>query len=147
MTSTELSMKERRDFFNKELVDELRRVQEYVSREPMLEKKVYYFSAAYGITGRTFRYSFSKNVLLADFVLTQVYHQMFEAIKQMKGGNQSVKLSGEHFEKICDLLGSLADKFESKDDNIQSQLEDLLAVGFSITSVGNYLAEKGDLKI
>jgi hypothetical protein len=147
MSSSESSLEERKDFFNKELADELRRVQNYVSHEPTLERKTYYFSAAYGITGRTFRYSFSKNVLLADFILTQVYNQLVQAIGQMKAGNPSIRLSEEHFEKICDLLGSLADKFESKDDNIQSQLEDLLTIGFSTTGVGNYLAEKGDLKI
>src|SRR5665647_2646476 len=130
MSSIE-SLEERKDFFYKELADELRRVQNYVSSEPMLERKTYYFSAAYGITNRTFKYSFSKSVLLADFVLTQVHNHLNEAINQIKAGNPSVKLSEEHFEKICDLLGSLADKFESKDDNIQSQLEDLLTIGFS----------------
>lgn len=46
------------DFFRRELVQELRRVENLMRRESSIEKKVYYFSAAYGVTSRTFRYSF-----------------------------------------------------------------------------------------
>jgi hypothetical protein len=57
------------DFFRRELETELPRVENLMRRKSSFEKKVYYFSAAYDITSRTFRYSFSKEILLADFVL------------------------------------------------------------------------------
>jgi hypothetical protein len=47
------------EFFKKELVKELRLVEVLMKREENIEKKIYYFSAAYGITSRTYRYAFS----------------------------------------------------------------------------------------
>ena len=63
-------------YFRKELVKELRFVEGLIKKEPSVEKKIYYFSAAYGITSRTYRYAFSKDVLLADYVL-QTVHNLF----------------------------------------------------------------------
>ena len=133
-------------FFRKELVSELRRVENLIKKEGNPEKKLYYFSAAYGITSRTFRYSFSKDVLLADFALNTAYVLLLDRFTQMKGGNQTVQLEPEHFDKLCEGLKLLADRFESE-KNIQEPLEIILTTAYSATGPGNYLREKGDLKL
>jgi hypothetical protein len=136
----------RDDFFRKELATELRLIENLVRNEPSMEKKIYYFSAAYGITGRTFRYSFSKDVLLADFVLTQVYSLLLDGFNQLRAGSEVIQLDSLHVEKICDALKELAYKLEAC-ENIQEPLQEMLATGFSIRGPGLYLTEKGSLII
>jgi len=43
-----------KEFFKKELIKELRLVEALMKKEEDLDKKIYYFSAAYGITNRTY---------------------------------------------------------------------------------------------
>ena len=137
---------QREDFFRKELVAELRRVENYMRNEPDIEKKIYYFSAAYGITSRTMRYTFSKDVLLADAILQVTYNMILDRYKRIRTGDTTVKLSNEHFEKLCEALKSLAKAFD-EGESIQKPLEDIITVGFSLTGPGNYLAIKGELKL
>lgn len=137
---------QREKLFRKELVDELKRVEDMIRREPSLEKKIYYFSGAYGITNRTYRYSFSKEVLLADLLLTGVYNMMIERQNMLKGGNTTVSFDPLIMEKVCDGLRDLAKSFESG-ESILDPLENIVAAGFALTGPGNYLKEKGDLQI
>jgi len=136
----------REDFFRKELIDELRRVEGMIRQEPSIEKKIYYFSAAYGITNRTFRYAFSNEILLADLILNGVYNMMTERLNMLKGGNTTVSLDPQLFDSICDQLKSLADCFESG-ESIIDPIGKIAAAGFALTGPGNYLRIKGDLQI
>jgi len=137
---------QREEFFRKELVEELRRVENMVRQEPSIEKKVYYFSAAYGITNRTYRYSFSKEVLIADLLLNGAYNMMTERMNLLKGGNATVVIDSMVFEKICDGLRDLANCFESG-ESILDPLETIVGAAFALTGPGNYLKVKGDLQI
>ncbi|MCX6676973.1 MAG: hypothetical protein NTU95_03390 [Methanothrix sp.] len=139
-------MPQREDFFRKELVEELRRVESLIRQTPSLDKKIYYFSATYGITGRTYRYSFSSEVLIADILLQSVYNMMTERLNLIKAGNPTVDPDIKIFEKICDGLRDLANSLETK-ESIQGPLETITSAGFSLTGPGNYLKEKGDLQI
>ena len=133
-------------FFRKELVKELRKVEVFMRKEENFERKVYYYSAAYGITSRTLRYTFSRDVLLADLILTGTYNLLMETIGRMRGGDPNVKFEEVHFEKLCDGIKLLADKFE-KGENIQEPLELLSTTVFSLTGAGTYLREKGELEL
>ena len=117
-----------------------------VRQTPSIEKKIYYFSAAYGITNRTYRYSFSKDVLIADLLLSGVYSMMMERLSALRSGDQNVVLDQFIFEKICDGLRDLANCFESG-ESIFGPLKDIVTAGFSETGAGNYLREKGKLKL
>ena len=132
-------------YFRKELVKELRLVEGLVKKEPSVEKKIYYFSAAYGITSRTYRYAFSKDVLLADYVLQTVHNLFTDRVNRIKAGDPTVKIEDVHFEKLCEGLKLLANKLEAE-ENIQEPLEMLLTIAFSTSGPGNYLHEKGELK-
>jgi len=139
-------MMSRDDFFRKELVAELRRVELSMRREEKVEKKIYYLSAAYGITSRTLRYSFTEDYLLADFVLNTTYNGLIGRYKLIRSGDATVELQPIHFERIQDGLKMLADAFESG-DSILLPLEQILAAMYATTGPGNYLREKGLLKL
>lgn len=133
-------------FFRKELVQELRRIETLIKKESSMQKKVYYLSAAYGITSRTFRYHFTKDVLMADFVLQTTYRILSDRISRIKSGDTTVDINEDIFDKICENLKMLADRFE-KEESIQEPLENMLAAAFVTTGPGNYLYEKGEIKI
>ena len=139
-------MSQRDDFFRKELVDELRRVEALIRQEPSLEKKIYYFSAAYGITSRTFRYSFSKEVLLADILLHNVYNMLIERLNLLKSGDENVTVDVVVFDRICDGLRDLANCLESS-ESVLEPLTTITTAGFAITGPGNYLREKKMLEL
>jgi hypothetical protein len=137
---------QREDFLRAELVEELRRVENLVRQEPSVEKKIYYFSAAYGITGWTFRYSLYKEVLMADLLLIGAYNMMSERLNLFKSGNHTVPIDPLIFERICDGLRDLANCFESR-ESIFDALQTITIAAYSMTGPGNYIREKGDLKI
>ena len=117
-----------------------------MKEEKNIEKKIYYFSAAYGITTRHYRYSFSGEVLIADLVLNTAYQSLNERLKMIKSGNATVEMNEQVFEKLQDGLLKLADAFESKKP-VQAALEYILTVAFSISGPGNYLKEKGMIEV
>ena len=129
-------------YFRKELVQELRRIAKMMKEEKDVEKKIYYFSAAYGITSRHYRYAFSSEVLLADLVLNTAYQTLNERLRLIKSGNTTVEMSEHVFEKLQEGLLKLADAFDSKKP-VQAALEYILTLAFSISGPGNYLKEKG----
>ena len=134
------------EFFKKELVKELRHVEALMKKEENFDKKIYYFSAAYGITSRTYKYSFSRDVLLADLVLTSAYQSLLDITQRLKTGNTTVKLEIEHFKKLEEGLRLLADAFE-KNESVLEPLELILTTAFSTSGAGNYLREKGLLEL
>lgn len=134
------------DFFRKELVVELRRIELMMKKAETVEKKLYYFSAAYGITSRTLRYSFAKDYLLADFVLNTSYNGLMERFKRLRSGDTTVDLEPVHFERIQEGLKMLADAFESE-TSILVPLEQILTTMYATTGPGNYLREKGQLNL
>jgi hypothetical protein len=134
MTSTEL-------FFKKELAKEIRNVSRLMKDETNAEKKLYYFSAAYGVAGRTYRYAFTKNVLLAELVLQTSYSSIMDRIMRIKSGDVTVPLDEKVFETIVDGLKKLADAIET-DAPIQEALEIILTASFSTSGPGYYLMEK-----
>lgn len=133
----------RENFFKKELVAELREVARRMQEEKDPEKKIYYFSAGYGITSRTYRYSFSRDVLLADFVLNASYQSLVERVRMMKAGDHNVVLDNKIFDNIEQGLLMLADAFEKENPKTQEALEQILTASFVASGPGNYLREKG----
>ena len=129
-------------FFRKELVKELRSVARLMKNEKDPEKKIYYFSAAYGITSRTYRYVFSGEVLLADLVLHSTYQSLINRYQKIKSGETTVVIDDKVFDALYEGLQVLASSFEDTKP-IQVALEQILTIGFSVSGTGNYLKEKG----
>jgi hypothetical protein len=133
-------------FFEKEIVKELRHIEALMKKEENFERKIYLFSAAYGIMGRTYRYEFSKDALLAELVLNNTYSVILDRLGRMKSGDPTVKIEDVHFEKLEEGIRLLADCFENE-KSILEPLELILTTAFSTSGPGNYLREKGMFKL
>lgn len=132
----------REEFFRKELVTELRRIEVCMRKEESVEKKIYYFSAAYGITSRTIRYAFNQDYLMADCILNTAYNGLMDRFKRVRSGDETVEIEPVHFERIQEGLRMLADAFE-EETSVLEPLEQILTTMYSLTGPGNYLREKG----
>jgi len=133
-------------FFRKELVTELRKIADLMEKEKNPEKKIFYFSAGYGITSRTYRYSFSSEILLADLILNAGYQSLYDRLQRLKSGETTVPLDDMVFKKIEEGLWDLAKAIET-DKPIQKSLEKILTASFSASGPGYYLKEKGMIKL
>ncbi len=133
---------EKKEIFKKELVEELRRVSELIKNESNLERKIYYFSAGYGITGRTLRFEYNDGYVIADCVMNVAYNGFMERMKRIKSGDPTVIIEEIHFTRISDGLNELADAFE-KEESILEPLKKIMSTAFSISGPGNYIREKG----
>lgn len=133
-------------FFEKEIVKELRLVEALMKKEENPERKNYLFSAAYGIMGRSYKFEFSRDILLAELVLNQSCTVLSECIQRLKSGDPTARLEPIHFEKIEEGLKLLADCFENE-KSILEPLELILTTAFSTSGPGNYLREKGMIKL
>lgn len=134
------------EFFKKELVTELRNIAGLMEKEKNLEKKIFYFSAGYGITSRSYRYAFSSEVLLADSVLNASYQSLFDRFQRIRSGETAVPLDETTFKKIEEGLWDLAKAIDTNKP-VQKSLEQILTASFSTSGPGYYLKEKGMLKL
>lgn len=132
--------------YRKELVDELRRIEVLIRKEKSIDKKAFYFSAGYGITGRIHKQSFSPDILLTDLVLQASYQILIERINALKRGDTVVPIENLRFDNICDGLRDLATAMEKK-QNIQEPLEKILTSAYVASGAGSYLLEKGQIKL
>jgi hypothetical protein len=130
------------DIFKKELIIELKNVVKMMSEEKDIEKKIYLFSASYGITSRTFRYDFKEDYLLADFVLNATYNGLIERLNRLKSVDSTVMLENIHFERIQNGLMELALSFE-KNLPPYDTLKKILSTMYSTTGPGYYIRLKG----
>lgn len=133
-------------FFEKEIVKELRLIEALMKKEENPERKNYLFSAAYGIMGRSYKFEFSRDILLAELVLNQSCTVLGECIQRSKSGDPTARLEPIHFDKIEEGLKLLADCFENE-KSILEPLELILTTAFSTSGPGTYLREKGMIKL
>jgi hypothetical protein len=69
-----------------------------------------------------------------------------ERVQLLKTGDQNVVPDQLVFDKICDGLKDLANSFETG-GSVLEPLGTIVTAGFAVTGPGNYLREKGDMKI
>ena len=64
-------------YLKEELVNELKSVSRRMIEETDPSKKLFYYSAAYGITNRVMRFEFDEELLLVDALLTITYNARY----------------------------------------------------------------------
>lgn len=130
------------EYLKEELVKELRNVAKKMRDEPNPIKKIYYYSAAYGIVDRTMRYNFSKDLLLTFAILNLTYNGFIERVKAISGGDQVVPLTKEQLDKVTDRIDDLAMAFKNNED-VTSILMDLNLLAYMSSGPGHYMQMNG----
>ncbi len=128
------------------LVSEIAYVRRRMAEAKSPERKVYYYSAIYGMIDRTMRQEYDKQLVFAHFVINSTYNVIFSQMQSIKGGLVPIELDPDFFTKLDVELASLQSHMENKqDDDIYIDLESIVALAWSITGGGFYDKEKFDL--
>jgi hypothetical protein len=110
-------------------------------------EKIYYFSAVFGVLHRIYNIEFNSDLLYIHFILRATHEGFQNRLSALvKGGDKSVKLSDAQFDKLSLLSKELCSKIKKKED-ISDTLKKFVILTYSTTGNGNYLMERGWLKI
>lgn len=128
------------------IVNEISYSLEKMEKAAIIEEKLYYFSAVQGIFHRVFNIEFSSDLLYAHFIFNEVYKAFQQKLTAMKMGDLIFVISEEQIARLSDLTKEFLTCFES-DKNTDDVLKKMVSLLYSVTGNGNYLVEKGLLKI
>jgi hypothetical protein len=130
----------------KAITDEITYVLAMMEKSDSLEKRLYYFSAIYGITQRMFNFEPDEDLICMHTVLNQVYGLLKNRVEAVKKGDLSVPISDQQIDKLMKLTKDLGKRIKSK-EGIDDILKKFIVLSYSTTGNGYYLLEKGLLKV
>lgn len=111
--------------------------------------KLYYFSAAFGETGRTLNYAWDGDMALIHLVLQAVYNGANGRLQaSAEGRERPLTLPAGFFEAAEEALRALANTVENQqDDEIPKLLARFSELAYLTTGNGYYLYGKGLIKL
>ncbi len=128
------------------IIKEFEFVLQKISETNNVDDKIYYFSAIQGILHRVMNLEYTDDLLFAHFITNEVHKSFLQRIIGLKQGDAVVKLTEQHFVKLVEITKEFLEAVK-KDDNFGSVLKQYVVLLYSTTGNGNYLMEKGMLKI
>ncbi len=129
-------------FVKVELIKELKNVSKKMKDETDPAKKIFYYSAAYGVVDRSMRYSFSKDLLLAQTILQVSYTAYTERLRAVSTGDRVIPLTMQQLDRTAELVGDLAEAFK-KDGDVVEVLENIMVLSYMTSGPGYYLQTNG----
>jgi hypothetical protein len=130
----------------RELVDELKLVAGMMRQEQDPPRKNYMFSAAYGITSRILRLDYSKELLMADFVITNAYNMIQARVQSIMQGDRLVPIEMPMFDELANLVEKLGARIDA-DEDYHDVLDSILELAFTTTGPGHYMRASGKLRL
>ena len=129
-----------------ELIKELRFIAKKIIEESDLRRKIYFYSAAYGMTRRVLNFTYDPQINFAEFVLEVTYNTINNRVQSIIQGDATIPLIDGFFDRLATYLEELALKIE-RDEDIYKTLEKIVALAHVTTGNGYYLFTKGLIKI
>jgi len=135
------------DNLKKTIVKEINFAVNKMNENSAAEKKLYYFSAVYGMILRILNLEYDSDLVYTHFILSET-HRAFSGRLQsnLKGQEKVIFLQEEHFKKLSAITKELGKRIE-KDEDICDTLKKFAILSFTTTGNGYYLEQKGLLKI
>lgn len=127
----------------KKIVSEIKFVVEKMKSEEDPKRKLYYFSAIYGVISRIFNIEFDSDLVFAHMVTNAVYSTINS---RLANPDKVIQLPEEIFDKLIAITEELQDVIE-KDKNPYEVLKKFSLLGYVTTGNGYYLYKKGIFKI
>jgi hypothetical protein len=117
-----------------------------MKESPTVDAKLFYFSSTFGTLSRIINTNFDLQLVLMHTVLTAVHSTILTRLAAMKGGEQSISLKEELFDKLATQTDELAARIKN-DTDAYDILEKINLLGFAATGNGYYLLQKGAFSI
>lgn len=133
---------------NKKIIsDEFRVIVQLINEEEDALRRVYYFSAAYGVVHRVINSEFNNELTLMHSVLHNTYLALDSRLKSIiSGGERVIELPSNALSVLSSALNELCDVI-SKDQDIYEPLAKIAAISYVTTGNGYYLYRKGVLRL
>ena len=130
--------------YRDEIVDELGIVRKKMRNVEDPLKKMYYFSAGYGVIDRVQKLDFDPQLTFIHFVMNVSYQNINNRLEIIRSGEEIIPISEDFFEDLEDVVSEIQRKIrDKKDGELYSNLEELVCLAFSTTGPGYYMADKG----
>lgn len=123
------------------LVEELEGVAERMRHEPDPSKKMFLFSATFGMVDRVMRLQYDRELLLAHMVLNHTYGSFMGRLNALAHGDVVVPLTQHHFDRLTELTEELAKEIKSGAP-LHTTLEKFNELAFLTTGAGHYMRMK-----
>lgn len=135
------------DALKKLLVEEITFSIKKMKETKEATKLIYYFSAIPGMFQRLYNIEYDSHLVYSHFILKATHDSFVQRLKaSQQGGDIAVILNDDQFERLISLSGELLSSIK-KDDSIDEVLKKFTILLYSTTGNGNFLMEKGWLKI
>jgi hypothetical protein len=134
------------DDARKTILDEINYALTMMEKAHDIERKLYYFSAIYGVTQRVFNSEYDEDLVCMHSVLNQAYGSFRSRIRAFKSGDIAVPVSEQQIKKLIKLAKDLGKRIKSK-ESIDDILKAFVVLSYTTTGNGYYLLERGKLNI
>ncbi len=126
------------------LVEELSSIAKAMKEEPDLSKKMFLFSATYGMVDRVMRLAYDRELLMVSLILNHAYNSFLARLTSFAQGDRAVPLTNKAFNRLADLMDELAVKMKNGEAT-SHVLEELNELSFLTTGAGHYMKLTGKL--
>lgn len=131
------------DQYRKMISREVAYVRGRIKEAETEERKLYYYSALYGIIGRIMRFEPDPQLLFCHFVLNSTYTLLNNQVTAINAGAIQVPLAEDLFDRVDTALKSFQDHVSAKQDgDLYEDLQSLVVAAWSVTGGGFYDEEK-----
>lgn len=111
-------------------------------------KRIYYFSGIHGLLNRVFNFQFDPTLVLLHNVLQHVYQTNSSNLgKLFLGKDPTIEFSENIFLKLSEYLLELKDYLNNSNNEIYKIIEKFSTIAYISTGNGNYLYERGKIKL
>ena len=135
------------DTYRKMIADEINFAVKKMAETQNASEKLFFFSAVFGILHRIFNIEYDSDLVFAQSIIRATHDAFMNRLKAIQhGGDNTVSLSDNQFEKLTSLTKELAKKIK-KNEDVTDTLKKFTILTHSTTGNGYYLTQKGLLKI
>jgi hypothetical protein len=110
------------------------------------DRKLYYFSAIYGMTNRILNINYDPHLAFIDFVMTAVYNLMAPNILASRAGQVSWTVPADFWERLARFTLELNQNIRD-DREVFGTLQKIANLAYVTTGNGYYLLQKGSMPL
>ena len=126
----------------KAIVEEFAFVAKRMRETEPVDQKMFYFSGTFLLLSRVFNSEFHSQLAMAHLIMTTAHTNILARINAIKGGDNTIMLQNEFFEKLTLAVEEFADRVK-KDRDIYDVVEKIALLTYVTTGNGYYLLQKG----
>jgi len=135
------------DAYKKILVEEITFAIKKMGETKEAQVLLYYFSAIPGMFQRIYNIEYDSDTVVAHYILKATHEAFIQRLKASQpGGDMTILIKDDQIERLISLSKELL-RHIKKNSNIDIVLKKFVILLYSTTGNGNYLMEKGWLKI